>query len=197
MKCQQPQCPRPAIVHLTLVRDRSRFDEVHLCEDHEADYRAGPGAEPRSSPPAPSEPLAGVARRHGLVRFALEQIHIHEVNESQKVLLREVAGERRLWVSVGLFEAVALDRYVKRYPSPRPLTHTLTVSAIEALDGCCQEVVIYDSHNGTFFTTLNVRQHEALVPIHMRCSDALCISAICELPIWVAEKVLDRLQAAT
>ena len=45
-------------------------------------------------------------------------------------------------ILIGIFEATSIDRRVKGFESPRPLTHDLLVSAVESLGGEFQDVVI-------------------------------------------------------
>ena len=67
------------------------------------------------------------------VQMELSRIIISEINDQQVVYLKEVEGDRTFPILIGLFEATSIDRRVKSYRAPRPLTHDLLVNTIEAL----------------------------------------------------------------
>ena len=47
-------------------------------------------------------------------------------------------------ILIGIFEATSIDRRVKGYPSPRPLTHDLIVNVVENLGGDSYSTGIYN-----------------------------------------------------
>ena len=63
----------------------------------------------------------------------LVRILINEGGETQVIVVREVDGDRELPISIGFFEAAAIDRRLKEIPIPRPMTHELIENVIEAL----------------------------------------------------------------
>ncbi len=76
------------------------------------------------------------------VPMELSRIIISEINDNQVIYLKEIDGQRTFPILIGIFEATSIDRRVKGYPSPRPLTHDLIVSVVEQLGGEFQDVVI-------------------------------------------------------
>ena len=76
------------------------------------------------------------------VHMELSRIIISEINDQQVIYLKEVEGERTFPILIGIFEATSIDRRVKQYHSPRPLTHDLLVSMVENLGAELQDVVI-------------------------------------------------------
>ncbi len=76
------------------------------------------------------------------IAMELSRIIISEINDQQVIYLKEIEGERSFPILIGIFEATSIDRRVKGFPSPRPLTHDLIVSAVEQLGGEFQDVVI-------------------------------------------------------
>ena len=94
---------------------------------------------------------------------------------------------------IGIFEATSIDRRVRGYQTPRPLTHDLIVSIVEQLDGELDSVVISALREGTYYAELRVRREGELIEIDSRPSDAIAIAVTCDppLPIYVAEEVLE------
>lgn len=128
------------------------------------------------------------------VRMQLSRIIISDIHDQQLIYLREVEGARQFPIMIGPFEANSIERRVKDMPSPRPLTHDLLVSVIEKLGGEPDSVVITDLRKGTYFASLRVRRDGELIEIDSRPSDAIAIAVTCDpqLPIYVAEEVLDE-----
>jgi len=127
------------------------------------------------------------------VQMELARIIISEINDQQVIYLREVDGERAFPILIGIFEATSIDRRVKGYPSPRPLTHDLLVSVAENLGADFQDVVISELKKHTYFAKLRLRQEGELIEIDARPSDAIAVAVTCDppLPIYVAEEVLE------
>ena len=126
------------------------------------------------------------------VQMELSRIIISEINDSQVIYLKEVEGDRTFPILIGIFEATSIDRKVKDFETPRPLTHDLLVNSVEALGGEFQDVVISDLRDHTYFATLRVRFEGELIEIDSRPSDAIAVAVTCDpaLPIYVAEDVL-------
>jgi bifunctional DNase/RNase len=124
----------------------------------------------------------------------LSRIIISEINEQQVIYLKEVDGDRQFPILIGIFEATSIDRRVKAYRAPRPLTHDLLVNIVEALGGNLDSVVISELRDHTYFAKLRVMQDGELLEIDSRPSDAIAVAVTCDppLPIFVAEEVLDE-----
>jgi hypothetical protein len=82
---------------------------------------------------------------------------------------------------------------VKGYPAPRPLTHDLLVSAVEAMGAEFQDVIISDLKEHTYFAKLRLRHEGEVLEIDARPSDAIAVAVTCDppLPIYVNESVLE------
>jgi bifunctional DNase/RNase len=124
----------------------------------------------------------------------LSRIIISEINEQQVIYLKEVEGDRSFPILIGIYEATSIDRRVKGYPSPRPLTHDLLVSVAENLGGELQSVIINELQDHTYFARLRIRHNGELIEIDSRPSDAIAVAVTCDppLPIFVSEEVLNE-----
>ena len=127
------------------------------------------------------------------VHMELSRIIISEINEQQIIYLKEVEGDRQFPILIGIFEATSIDRRVKQYHSPRPLTHDLLVNTVESLGAELQDVVISELKDHTYFAKLRVRFEGELLEIDARPSDAIAVAVTCDppVPIYVAEEVLE------
>ena len=144
------------------------------------------------------------------VRMELARILIKELQDYQLIELREVApsdddqgkptfsqveGGRAFPIVIGLPEAQAIERRLKGIQIKRPQTHDLLANTIAALGGTLESITINDLSEHTFYAQLNVRDKDGkLVNIDSRPSDAIAIGIAGNVPILVAEHVLDSAQ---
>lgn len=124
------------------------------------------------------------------VRVDLARIIITDTSEQQVIVLKEREGERQFPIVIGSYEAWAIDRRLKGFQHPRPLTHDLMASVIEGLHGDLERIVVCDLRQGTFFAKLIIRLDGELIEIDARPSDAIALGVAMETPIFVAEHVL-------
>jgi bifunctional DNase/RNase len=126
------------------------------------------------------------------VAMELARIIISEINSEQVIYLKEIEGERMFPILIGMFEAMSINRRVNHVEAPRPLTHDLIVSAVEAMGGDFQDVVISELKDHTYYAVLRVRHEGELIEIDSRPSDAIAVAVTCDppLPIYVSEDVL-------
>jgi bifunctional DNase/RNase len=146
------------------------------------------------------------------VQVELKRIIISEASEQQVIYLKEVHGERSFPIVIGSAEAFAIDRRLKGQPTPRPQTHELLSAVIEKLDARLERIVINDLQDHTFFARLVIRHHAGpggttgggtasaaggggggkTVEVDSRPSDAIALGVANNVPIFVAEHVLDE-----
>jgi hypothetical protein len=123
-------------------------------------------------------------------RMEISRIFIRELKDLQFVELQEVDGSRSFPIAIGLPEAQAIERRIKGLKPPRPQTHDLMASVIEALDGELKQISIHDLNDNTFYARLIIEREGAEQEIDCRPSDALALGVATNVPILVEEKVL-------
>ena len=109
------------------------------------------------------------------------------------VHLKEVDGERRLWLIVGAPEADSMILALRQESPPRPLTHDLTGHLLGAAGLRVTRAAIERHENNTYYATVTVRgprgrSHE----VDARVTDAICLALRASAPIVVAEPLLRR-----
>ncbi|HZZ41321.1 MAG TPA: bifunctional nuclease family protein [Tepidisphaeraceae bacterium] len=125
------------------------------------------------------------------IQMELSRIIISEMADRQIIELKEVDGERRFPIVIGSGEAYAIDRRLKGKISQRPLTHDLLANTIEAMGGSLERIEITNLQNATFFATLHIRLNGKLIEVDSRPSDAIALGVATNVPIYVAEQVLN------
>lgn len=95
-----------------------------------------------------------------------------------------------IWIGVN--EATQLGIALEHAKFVRPMTHDLFLDALTNLDACVDHVVINDVRKSTFYSRLYLRQHDRLIDLDARPSDALALAIRQQAPIFIDESVLDR-----
>jgi bifunctional DNase/RNase len=123
----------------------------------------------------------------------LSRLIISEIHEQQVIYLREVGGGRQFPIMIGIFEATSIDRRVKNFQAPRPLTHDLIVKVVDEMGGELDSVVITELREHTYFARLRIKKDGEIIEIDSRPSDAIAVAVTCDpqLPIYVSEEVLE------
>lgn len=127
-----------------------------------------------------------------LIQMELSRILIAETRDYQLIELREVDGERRLPIVIGLYEAAAIERRLKGIEIRRPQTHDLLAQVIEHLGGQLERILINDLRDDTFYARLIIEQDGQSVDVDSRPSDAIALGIAQDVPIFVEEQVLDN-----
>jgi len=125
------------------------------------------------------------------VPMELSRILITETQDHQLIELREIGGERKFPIVIGLYEAAAIERRLKNIPVKRPQTHELLANVIQAMGGRLERIVINDLQDHTFYAKLVIATEDDTVEVDSRPSDAIALGIAQEVPIDVAEHVLD------
>ena len=130
-----------------------------------------------------------------MIEMELREIQIKEDSaSSQVIILGEKDGPREFPIYIGLFEAYAMDTAVRGYHHKRPMTHDLVFNVIGGMGGEMVRVLIDELREDTFHGKLVVQKpdgEEAL--IDSRPSDAIVLACKAQVPIFVADEVLDQI----
>ena len=105
------------------------------------------------------------------------------------ILLRERGGQRYVPIWIGAPEATAIAYAQQGVVPPRPLTHDLIVNLIDGLGHALSSVVITKMEEGVFFADVVVDEDRR---IGSRSSDAIAIALRANIPIYVADQILDE-----
>ena len=126
------------------------------------------------------------------VELKLSRIIISDINDHQVIYLKEVDGERTFPILIGIFEASSIERRVKDFKAPRPLTHDLLCSVVDALGGELDSVLISEVQGHTYIARLRVKVDGQVIDVDSRPSDAIAVAVTCDppLPIFIEEDVL-------
>lgn len=104
--------------------------------------------------------------------------------------LSEVGTRHNLTVAIGTSEAQAIMLELRGIMPPRPLTHILFASVLEALGVRLLRVIIYRAEKGIFYSYLYLRSGEMILRVDSRTSDAVALALHMKAPILTYEDLL-------
>ncbi len=126
----------------------------------------------------------------GKIKLNILGISTPNSNNSFALILKEEDGNRRLPILIGATEAQSIAIEMEKLTTPRPMTHDLFKSLINAMDVTLTEVNIVDLQESTYYALLSFDDGE--IEIDSRPSDAIAIAIRCNAPIYVEEDILDE-----
>ncbi len=134
----------------------------------------------------------GVERgKTGMIEVKIESIRISLMSPNQVVILKEMDGERRLPVFIGKPEGDAITFRLNQAEMPRPVSHDLAASIIDALGARISHVLVHELRDSHFFASIHFQGEKGEIEIDARPSDAIAIAVRVNCPIFVADDVMD------
>ena len=108
------------------------------------------------------------------------------------LVLGETAGNRRLPIIIGMFEAQAIAIEIEKIVPNRPMTHDLFKSFAHNFNFTLEEIIISDLKEGVFFAKIICNDGAKTTEIDARPSDAIAIGLRFSVPIYTYESVLSE-----
>ncbi len=108
------------------------------------------------------------------------------------VLLREKDGSRYLPIWIGANEATAIATALEGIQPPRPLTHDLMRSVIDAVGALAVRVVITEMRDSVFYADLALEVSGKEIQISSRPSDAIALAVRTGTPVFTIPEVLEK-----
>jgi bifunctional DNase/RNase len=132
----------------------------------------------------------------------VEEIRPVRGGEQINLILKEKAGNRRLVMSVGQSEALAIysdlsavQPRTSTAPRPKidsPTSYDLMRSLVQELGGTVSRVVVSNVSNETFYAKVVMSTDSRQVEVDSRPSDAIALALRARVPIFAEASVLDR-----
>jgi len=131
------------------------------------------------------------------------RLHVKGLTYSERptgayaLLLESGTDKRKLPIVIGAFEAqsiaIALDKMTR---PPRPMTHDLFASVMDAHDVKLKEVVIQDLQDGVFYAVLVFERNGEDRTMDARPSDAIALALRADCPIYASSSVMGKASLA-
>ena len=108
------------------------------------------------------------------------------------LLLRQVDGEYRIPIVVGVAEAQSIAMRLENVIPPRPMSHDLMVSMLHAFGISIDEVLIYEFNEGVFMSQIQLNDGEKQVSLDSRTSDAIALALRTNARIFTTPEVMKQ-----
>ncbi len=129
---------------------------------------------------------------NSMVEVTIDSIRVSLMSQHRIVVLKEKDGERFLPIWIGPFEADAITLRLQGMEAPRPLTHDLLKSVLEALGGDVVHILISGLEKNTYFAQIVIDMDGDTLEVDSRPSDAIALAVRVSSPIFVADEVMDQ-----
>lgn len=113
-------------------------------------------------------------------------------NNAYIVILRDEDNSEMLPIWVGKSEASAISFSLESITAPRPMTHDLMRSILDAVDAKVISVVVTDLNDNTYYAKIHLMYEDSEYSIDSRPSDAIALALRTDAPIFANETVLRK-----
>lgn len=141
----------------------------------------------------PSAPVSANVRE-----MMVEEIRPIRGGEQINLILREKSGSRRLVMSVGQSEALAIYADLSALNArakpqfEAPTSYDLMRALVQELGGTVSRVVVSNVTDETFYAKVIMNTESRQVEVDSRPSDAIALALRARVPIFAEASVLDR-----
>lgn len=109
-----------------------------------------------------------------------------------KPILDEPGKGKMLPIWIGAQEATSIFIATEGATAPRPLSHDLMKTLLEAVKAEVERVDVTRIEEGTFYAEIMLRTTDGPLVLDARPSDAIALAARFDAPIWVSDDLLDE-----
>ncbi len=113
-------------------------------------------------------------------------------SQASGVILKEIKGERTLPIIIGEYEAQSIALGLEKIKPPRPITHDLTLNMLDSLTVEIERIAVTELKNNTYYAVIYIRHNAKILEIDSRPSDAIALAVRRNIPIFVAEEVMEK-----
>ena len=124
-----------------------------------------------------------------MIEMRIVGVRVEMPSQQPILMLAETSGPRSLPILIGSVEATAIAMHLQGVRPARPLTHDLLGAVITALGRSVSQVRVVDFREGTFYGEL---AFDNGTTVSARPSDAIALAVRIEVPVFVADEVLDE-----
>lgn len=127
-----------------------------------------------------------------MIEVVIDSVRASLMSAHRMVILKEIDQDRYLPIWIGSYEADAIALELLGRTVPRPQTHDLLRSVIEAMDARVSHVLVNDLRNDTFYARVVVDVNGRKVEVDSRPSDAVALAVRVKAPIFVVDEVMEN-----
>ena len=132
------------------------------------------------------------AEAMNFVEVMVDSIRVSLMSPQRIIILRELDSDRFLPIWIGPFEADAITLSLQELEVARPLTHDLLRNILQTLSADVLRVNITELKDDVFYARIIITVNGRELEIDSRPSDALALAVRVNVPIFVAEEVMEE-----
>jgi bifunctional DNase/RNase len=126
-----------------------------------------------------------------MVEMSVAGIALDAASRSPIVLLRDPSGRRQVPIWIDQAQAQNILAGLSREKPPRPLSHDLMASLLDAAGLNLERVIIHTIEDNTFRAVLKLHDSgERAIELDARPSDAIALALRTDSGIWMLEEVV-------
>jgi uncharacterized protein len=122
----------------------------------------------------------------------VEIVNVALLNKRFVIFLKSSADKRALPIFIDDSQAQSIVIQINKVEIPRPLTHDLFKSVLDALNCEMVRIEVSDLIDDTFYARLVLDHNGEVLDFDARPSDAICLALRFGAPMFVDEKVMDK-----
>jgi len=130
--------------------------------------------------------------KRGYTEMQVDSIRVHMPSGQHVVILKDRSAERYLPIWIGIYEANAIALKITGITPERPITHDLMTSIFGELGARVTSVEVSSLSSDVFYARIFIAVDGKTLDIDARPSDAIALAVRAEVPILVANEVLER-----
>jgi hypothetical protein len=127
-----------------------------------------------------------------MIEVEIDSVRVSLTNQQRIVILKEKDQERYLPIWIGLYEAEAITIALQEIQVARPQTHDLLKTLIQSLNAQLIRVEVVSLSDDVFYGNLILDVDGEQKQVDCRPSDALALAARTQVPILIAEEVMQQ-----
>ena len=127
-----------------------------------------------------------------MLELSIDSIRVSPMNYQRVVILKDKESDRYLPIWIGPAEADAIAVKLQDLSVPRPLTHDLLLTMLEALGGAVKHISVDYLENDTFYAKIAIDLGGEIKEIDSRPSDAMAVAVRTQAPIYATEEVMEK-----
>lgn len=133
-----------------------------------------------------------MAENGRLVALDVIGVRVELPTNTPIVLLKESEGNRYLPIWIGASEATSIATALEGIVTPRPLTHDLMRSVLDAVGVLATRVVITEIRDNTYYADIALDSAGTEVKVSSRPSDAIALAVRTGTPIFASPTLIDQ-----
>jgi bifunctional DNase/RNase len=132
-----------------------------------------------------------MAEERDMIEMEIVGVRVELPSNQPIVLLKEADGPRYLPIWIGGDVATAIATALEGVVPPRPLTHDLLRSVLDAVGALATRVTITEMRDSVYFADIELDAGGREVHISSRPSDAIALAARTGTPVFALGSVME------